>query len=154
MPPVAKIYKILNMGVHYPVSVEASGLSSDNGVVDSSAGYRHRRLFKHHRGSVYECNPGCKCDRRCQNRVVQQGLWLRLQVFKTQRKYMAACYNHSYILMRRLNYISLSFCRGWGIRALNAIPKGTFICTYAGLIYDDSAAVSVRCFIIWFFRCR
>ncbi|KAM7533240.1 hypothetical protein Aperf_G00000126347 [Anoplocephala perfoliata] len=99
------------------LTLEASGLSSDNGFVDGSAGYRHRRLLKHHRGSVYECNPGCKCDRRCQNRVVQHGLWLRLQVFKTRRK-------------------------GWGIRALNAIPKGTFICTYAGHIYDDSAAVS------------
>ncbi|VUZ55865.1 unnamed protein product [Hymenolepis diminuta] len=99
------------------LTIEASGISSENGIVDSSAGYRHRRLFKHHRGSVYECNPGCKCDRRCQNRVVQNGLWLRLQVFKTQRK-------------------------GWGIRALNAIPRGTFICTYAGLIYDDSLAVT------------
>nr|CDS26933.1 histone lysine n methyltransferase setb1 [Hymenolepis microstoma] len=99
------------------LTIEASGISSENGMVDSSAGYRHRRLFKHHRGSVYECNPGCKCDRRCQNRVVQNGLWLRLQVFKTQRK-------------------------GWGIRALNAIPRGTFICTYAGLIYNDSLAVT------------
>ncbi|VDP93012.1 unnamed protein product [Echinostoma caproni] len=31
--------------------------------------------------------------------------------------------------------------RGWGIRALHAIPKGTFLCTYAGAIYDESTAV-------------
>ncbi|VDN36933.1 unnamed protein product, partial [Dibothriocephalus latus] len=31
--------------------------------------------------------------------------------------------------------------QGWGIRALNAIPKGSFICTYAGAIYDDNMAI-------------
>ncbi|KAA0186692.1 Histone-lysine N-methyltransferase SETDB1-B [Fasciolopsis buskii] len=30
---------------------------------------------------------------------------------------------------------------GWGIRALHAIPKGTFLCTYAGAIYDENTAV-------------
>lgn len=39
---------------------------------------------------------------------------------------------------------SFSFnARGWGIRALNAIPKGSFICTYAGAIYDDNKAIEV-----------
>lgn len=33
--------------------------------------------------------------------------------------------------------------RGWGIRALNDIPKGSFICTYAGAIYDEEMAVEV-----------
>lgn len=33
--------------------------------------------------------------------------------------------------------------RGWGIRALNAIPKGSFICTYVGAMYDELTAVNV-----------
>ncbi|XP_018652007.1 putative histone-lysine n-methyltransferase, setb1 [Schistosoma mansoni] len=98
------------------LTVEASSLTNPNGLVDSQAGYRYRRLSQFTVGGVYECNSNCQCDRRCSNRVVQQGLWVRLQVFKTARK-------------------------GWGIRALNAIPKGTFICTYAGAIYDEAMAV-------------
>ncbi|CAH8585323.1 unnamed protein product [Heterobilharzia americana] len=98
------------------LTVEASSLTNPNGMIDSQAGYRYRRLSQFTVGGIYECNSGCHCDRRCSNRVVQQGLWVRLQVFKTSRK-------------------------GWGIRALNAIPKGTFICTYAGAIYDETMAV-------------
>nr|CAH8853490.1 unnamed protein product [Trichobilharzia regenti] len=102
------------------LTIEASSLTNPNGTVDSQAGYRYRRLGQFTVGGVYECNSGCRCDRRCSNRVVQQGLWVRLQVFKTSRK-------------------------GWGIRALNAIPKGTFICTYAGAIYDETMAVQEGC---------
>uniref|UniRef100_A0A5K3FE39 SET domain-containing protein n=2 Tax=Mesocestoides corti TaxID=53468 RepID=A0A5K3FE39_MESCO len=99
------------------LTIEASAFSSSKGMVDFSVGYRHRRLSQFTMGGIYECNSNCKCDRRCQNRVVQHGVWARVQVFKTNRK-------------------------GWGIRALNAIPKGSFICTYAGAIYDDSTAVN------------
>ncbi|CAH8857214.1 unnamed protein product [Trichobilharzia szidati] len=102
------------------LTIEASSLTNPNGTVDSQAGYRYRRLGQFTVGGIYECNSGCRCDRRCSNRVVQQGLWVRLQVFKTSRK-------------------------GWGVRALNAIPKGTFICTYAGAIYDETMAVQEGC---------
>ncbi|BHF57213.1 Histone-lysine N-methyltransferase [Sparganum proliferum] len=98
------------------LTIEASSFTSARGLVDFSIGYRHRRLSQFTMGGIYECNKNCKCDRRCRNRVVQQGVWVRLQVFKTNRK-------------------------GWGIRALNAIPKGSFICTYAGAIYDDNMAI-------------
>ncbi|XP_074073238.1 histone-lysine N-methyltransferase SETDB2 isoform X2 [Macrotis lagotis] len=57
---------------------------------------------------IFECSFLCKCDpRTCQNRVVQQGLQVRLQVFKTEKK-------------------------GWGVRCLDDIDKGTFVCTYSG----------------------
>lgn len=39
--------------------------------------------------------------------MVQRGLTLRLEVFKTET-------------------------RGWGVRTLEAIPRGTFVCEYAG----------------------
>lgn len=57
---------------------------------------------------VYECNKRCKCNTNmCTNRLVQHGLQVRLQLFKTQNK-------------------------GWGIRCLDDIAKGSFVCIYAG----------------------
>ncbi|NXG06055.1 SETMR methyltransferase, partial [Sakesphorus luctuosus] len=56
---------------------------------------------------VFECNALCGCGERCQNRVVQRGLHLRLQVFRTP-------------------------CKGWGVRTLEFVPRGTFVCEYAG----------------------
>jgi len=49
---------------------------------------------------IYECNSRCKCDMRCHNRVVQHGLTERLQVFKTERRYLTytdstiSCFTH------------------------------------------------------------
>lgn len=58
--------------------------------------------------SVYECGPWCGCDRaRCQNRLVQRGIRVRLQVFQTDN------------------------C-GWGVRCRDDLDRGTFVCTYAG----------------------
>lgn len=57
---------------------------------------------------IYECNKRCRCNAQmCTNRLVQHGLQVRLQLFKTQNK-------------------------GWGIRCLDDIAKGSFVCIYAG----------------------
>lgn len=57
---------------------------------------------------VYECGPWCGCDRaRCQNRLVQRGIRVRLQVFQTEG-------------------------RGWGVRCRDDLDHGTFVCIYAG----------------------
>lgn len=57
---------------------------------------------------IYECNKRCKCcSQMCTNRLVQHGLQVRLQLFKTQNK-------------------------GWGIRCLDDVAKGSFVCIYAG----------------------
>ncbi|XP_061148307.1 histone-lysine N-methyltransferase SETMAR [Syngnathus typhle] len=56
---------------------------------------------------VFECNALCSCSDTCSNRVVQRGLRLRLQVFPTSS-------------------------RGWAVRTLQRIPRGTFVCEYAG----------------------
>ncbi|XP_060568067.1 histone-lysine N-methyltransferase SETDB1-like isoform X2 [Ruditapes philippinarum] len=79
------------------------------------AGYHYRRLQEPLLSGVYECNSRCKCDNRCRNRVVQNGLSNRLQVFKTEK-------------------------RGWGLRCLDDIPKGGFICIYAGQLLTDQGA--------------
>ena len=61
---------------------------------------------------IYECNKQCACSTTCSNRVVQFPIRQRLQVFKTKKS-------------------------GWGIRALDDIPQGAFLCTYTGKLYTD-----------------
>ncbi|XP_076603294.1 histone-lysine N-methyltransferase SETMAR [Chaetodon auriga] len=56
---------------------------------------------------VFECNALCTCSDACSTRVVQGGLRLRLEVYSTKNK-------------------------GWAVRTLEAIPRGTFVCEYAG----------------------
>ncbi|MED6156656.1 hypothetical protein PIB30_016393 [Stylosanthes scabra] len=64
---------------------------------------------------VYECGVSCKCPPTCHNRVSQHGVKLQLEIFKTDS-------------------------RGWGVRSLNSIPSGSFICEYLGeLLGEDEA---------------
>ncbi|OWK56211.1 histone-lysine N-methyltransferase SETDB2 isoform X1 [Lonchura striata] len=73
-----------------------------------SCGYRYKRLEGPVSSGIYECSVLCRCDKlMCQNRVVQHGIQVRLQVFNTEKK-------------------------GWGVRCLDDIDKGTFVCTYSG----------------------
>ncbi|RLM74172.1 histone-lysine N-methyltransferase, H3 lysine-9 specific SUVH5-like [Panicum miliaceum] len=64
---------------------------------------------------VYECGPSCKCPPTCHNRVGQHGLKFRLQVFKTKSM-------------------------GWGVRTLDFIPSGSFVCEYIGEVLEDEEA--------------
>ena len=64
---------------------------------------------------VFECNALCPCPEHCANRVVQRGVQLRLQVFRTRSK-------------------------GWGLRTLEFIPRGRFVCEYAGEVLGFSEA--------------
>lgn len=82
---------------------------------DLSAGYSYQRLKKFLVTGVYECNPYCSCNETCRNKVVQNGIKVRLQIFKT-------------------------VSRGWGVRSLHDIPAGTFICTYAGEVMTEHEA--------------
>ncbi|KAL7407361.1 hypothetical protein ABVT39_007358 [Epinephelus coioides] len=64
---------------------------------------------------VFECNALCTCSDACSNRVVQRGPRLRLEVYSTEN-------------------------RGWGVRTLEAIPHGTFVCEYAGEVISFEEA--------------
>ncbi|GKU99115.1 hypothetical protein SLEP1_g12009 [Rubroshorea leprosula] len=64
---------------------------------------------------VYECNHMCGCNRTCPNRVLQNGVQVKLEVFKTENK-------------------------GWGVRAGEPILCGTFVCEYIGEILDYQEA--------------
>ncbi|XP_028255535.1 histone-lysine N-methyltransferase SETDB2-like isoform X2 [Parambassis ranga] len=70
--------------------------------------YSHHRLLEPVPSGLFECGPWCGCDRaRCQNRLVQRGIRVRLQVFQTED-------------------------RGWGVRCRDDLDVGTFVCIYAG----------------------
>jgi euchromatic histone-lysine N-methyltransferase len=64
---------------------------------------------------IYECGPSCKCPPTCRNRVSQHGIKFRLQVFKTNSM-------------------------GWGVRTLDFIPHGSFICEYIGELLEEEEA--------------
>uniref|UniRef100_A0A8C9A3L4 Histone-lysine N-methyltransferase SETDB2 n=1 Tax=Prolemur simus TaxID=1328070 RepID=A0A8C9A3L4_PROSS len=73
-----------------------------------TTGYKYKKLQRQIPTGIYECSLLCKCNRQlCQNRVVQHGPQVRLQVFKTEKK-------------------------GWGVRCLDDIDRGTFVCIYSG----------------------
>lgn len=83
------------------------------GSIEPKCNYNHKRLKKQVKTGIFECNGFCNCSSKCSNRVVQNGIRFRLQVFKTPTK-------------------------GWGVRTLDDIPTGAYICTYAAEILDDA----------------
>lgn len=79
-------------------------------------GYEHMRLQNDVDGIIVECNSKCKCcAEKCMNRVVKNGIQQQLEVFLTESK-------------------------GWGVRAKNDMPKGVFVCVYAGDVLEETAA--------------
>ncbi|XP_027765648.1 histone-lysine N-methyltransferase SETDB1 isoform X1 [Empidonax traillii] len=97
------------------LTIQASGCTP-GGQINPNSGYQYKRLEECLPTGVYECNKRCKCNvNMCTNRLVQHGLQVRLQLFKTQNK-------------------------GWGIRCLDDIAKGSFVCIYAGKILTDDFA--------------
>lgn len=59
---------------------------------------------------VHECNRLCSCDSNCWNRVVQKGSKIKVVIFRTATG------------------------TGWGVRALEFLPKGTFVGKYVGKV--------------------
>ncbi|XP_062154230.1 histone-lysine N-methyltransferase SUVR5 isoform X2 [Alnus glutinosa] len=64
---------------------------------------------------VYECNHMCSCSRTCPNRILQNGVRVKLEVFKTEKK-------------------------GWALRAAETILRGMFVCEYVGEVLDEQEA--------------
>ncbi|XP_023537142.1 histone-lysine N-methyltransferase SUVR4-like [Cucurbita pepo subsp. pepo] len=63
---------------------------------------------------IKECWSKCGCDMQCGNRVVQRGISCTLQVFFTREG------------------------KGWGLRTLNNLPKGSFVCEYVGEVLTNT----------------
>ncbi|GAV79762.1 LOW QUALITY PROTEIN: SET domain-containing protein/YDG_SRA domain-containing protein/Pre-SET domain-containing protein, partial [Cephalotus follicularis] len=77
--------------------------------------YNHNGSIVEAKPLVYECGPSCKCPPSCYNRVSQRGIKFQLEIFRTES-------------------------RGWGVRSLNFIPSGGFVCEYAGELLEDKEA--------------
>ncbi|VFQ68475.1 unnamed protein product [Cuscuta campestris] len=69
---------------------------------------------------VYECNQRCCCGKSCRNRVLQNGVRVKLEIFKTETK-------------------------GWAVRAREAILRGTFVCEFIGEVISEEEANRRRC---------
>ncbi|KAL6489451.1 hypothetical protein MHYP_G00031920 [Metynnis hypsauchen] len=99
----------------HQLTLQATGCTP-GAQINPNAGYNYKRLDECLPTGIYECNKRCRCNpQMCINRLVQHGLQVRLQLFKTQNK-------------------------GWGIRCLDDVAKGSFVCIYAGKILTDDFA--------------
>lgn len=87
----------------------------NSGIDIANVGYEFKRLPNSVPTGIYECNSRCKCKKSCLNRVAQHPLQIKLQVFKTGN-------------------------RGWGLRCLNDVSRGSFICVYAGDLLTEANA--------------
>ncbi|KAI9076572.1 hypothetical protein K1719_041558 [Acacia pycnantha] len=107
-----------------PIPLE--GCSCTNGCSDSEKcscavknggeiPYNHDGAIVEAKSLVYECGASCKCPPACHNRVSQHGITFQLEIFKTKT-------------------------RGWGVRSLNSIPSGSFICEYIGELLEEKEA--------------
>ncbi|CAI9774394.1 unnamed protein product [Fraxinus pennsylvanica] len=63
---------------------------------------------------IKECWLKCGCNIQCGNRVVQRGISRKLQVFMTPGG------------------------KGWGLRTLEDLPKGAFVCEYVGEVLTNA----------------
>ncbi|KAK6645012.1 hypothetical protein RUM43_001288 [Polyplax serrata] len=75
-----------------------------------------KRLKTFEKVPIYECNKKCKCLKDCRNRVVQNGRSVKLCIFKTKKS-------------------------GWGVKAMEEIEAGTFVCEYIGEMITESEAI-------------
>ncbi|KAL9883026.1 histone-lysine N-methyltransferase G9a [Glossina fuscipes fuscipes] len=67
---------------------------------------------------IFECNDVCGCNKlSCKNRVVQNGVRIPLQVIECEDSF-----------------------KGWGVRSLIPVPKGSFVAGYVGEILTDLEA--------------
>ncbi|CAH9095151.1 unnamed protein product [Cuscuta epithymum] len=64
-----------------------------------------------HRGKplIFECGPHCHCPSSCRNRVSQRGVRNKFEVFRSKET-------------------------GWGVRSLDMIQAGSFICEFVGVV--------------------
>ena len=83
-------------------------------VIGYPMAYNRKGLLSNSMNSniIFECNKRCKCGPNCNNRVVQRGRQYKIELFRTED----------------------ASNRGWGVRALEAIPKGAFVSSYIGEI--------------------
>ncbi|XP_074644637.1 histone-lysine N-methyltransferase SUV39H2-like [Tubulanus polymorphus] len=78
--------------------------------------YLRKRVRLPPRSPIYECNKRCKCGPECPNRVVQLGRKFKVAIFRTANG------------------------KGWGVRALQKIKRGSFVMEYVGEVITTEEA--------------
>nr|GMD81670.1 histone-lysine N-methyltransferase family member SUVH9-like [Ipomoea batatas] len=71
--------------------------------------YDHNGILLRGKPLVFECGPHCRCPPKCRNRVTQRGVRYKFEVFRSRET-------------------------GWGVRSVDLIQAGSFICEYAGVV--------------------
>nr|GMD75433.1 histone-lysine N-methyltransferase family member SUVH9-like [Ipomoea batatas] len=71
--------------------------------------YDHNGILLRGKPLVFECGPHCRCPPKCRNRVTQRGLRYKFEVFRSRET-------------------------GWGVRSVDLIQAGSFICEYSGVV--------------------
>ncbi|XP_024983719.1 histone-lysine N-methyltransferase family member SUVH9-like [Cynara cardunculus var. scolymus] len=95
-----------------------SGCSSDCVCAKKNGGefaYDMNGLLLRGKPLIFECGPHCSCPPRCCNRISQKGLRNRFEVFRSMET-------------------------GWGVRSLDLIQAGSFICEYTGVVLTREQA--------------
>ncbi|XP_005106418.1 histone-lysine N-methyltransferase SUV39H2 [Aplysia californica] len=83
----------------------------------SQLAYRVSKRLKVPRGvPIFECNMRCKCGPDCVNRVAQKGRTFKVCIFRTPNG------------------------RGWGVKTLQKIKKGSFVMEYVGEVISNEEA--------------
>ncbi|XWS08712.1 hypothetical protein CRYUN_Cryun40dG0024500 [Craigia yunnanensis] len=77
--------------------------------------YDHNGLLLRGKPVIFECGNFCQCPPTCRNRVSQHGLRNRLEIFRSRET-------------------------GWGVRPLDVIQAGAFICEYTGVVLTREQA--------------
>lgn len=99
----------------FQLTIRGAKYNKDVTEEDEDISYVWKRLPKNVPTGIYECNSRCKCSSRCLNKVVQHPITVQMQLYRTKS-------------------------RGWGLKTLHDIPKGTFLCIYAGYLYPEKDA--------------
>ncbi|KAG9354488.1 hypothetical protein JZ751_001198 [Albula glossodonta] len=100
---------------YIPESCVTSPMNIDRNITHLQEGRLLQEFCWEEPPLIFECNHACSCWRSCKNRVVQNGLRTRLQLFRTRKM-------------------------GWGVRVLQDVPRGAFVCEYVGEIISDAEA--------------
>lgn len=77
--------------------------------------YDHNGILVRGKPLIFECGPNCGCPPSCRNRVSQKGVRNRFEVFRSRET-------------------------GWGVRSLDLIQAGSFICEYTGVVLTREQA--------------
>ncbi|CAK9139573.1 unnamed protein product [Ilex paraguariensis] len=77
--------------------------------------YEHNGILLRGKPLIFECGPHCRCPPTCRNRVSQKGVRNRFEVFRSRET-------------------------GWGVRSLDLIQAGSFICEYTGVVLTREQA--------------